>query len=338
MSLTVAVDAMGGDHAPDVVVEGAVAAAHTANGAFRLLLVGPDDVTRPRLDALGAAGLPIEPVHAPQVVGMGESPSAALKGKPESSIHVGVGLVKSGAAHGFVTAGNTGAAMAVSLIVLGRVPGVSRPSLVGFFPSVKGRCILLDVGSNVDCKPDHLVQFARMGVVYAARVMGVAQPRVALLNIGEEPGKGNELAKEAFPLLQAAAAEGLPFIGNIEGRDVLAGAADVIVTDGFVGNVLLKFGESLKTVLPQMMGAAVRTLGVGEAEQRALADVVKAVGHGFDYEAAGGAPLLGVAGNVLIGHGSSSAKAIASMIRAGVSMAEADVAGAIAQALHSEAA
>jgi len=330
--IAVAVDAMGGDHAPDVVVEGAVQAARTGGGSFRLLLVGPEDVTRPRLDALGASDVPVEIVHAPDVVGMAESPSTALKTKPQSSMHVGVGLVKDGTAHAFVTAGNTGAAMAISLFGLGRVPGVARPSLVGFFPTVLGRpCLVLDVGSNVDCRPEHLVQFARMGSVYAQRVLGVAAPRVGLMNVGEEPGKGNDLAKETYPLL--AQTPGIVFSGNVEGRDVLAGVADVIVMDGFVGNVLLKFGESLKGALPQMMGAAMQRLGLDDVQRSAMAQVLGAAGKGFDYESAGGAPLLGVAGNVVIGHGSSSAKAIASMIRAGAAMAEANVASALAEAL-----
>ncbi|HYE57466.1 MAG TPA: phosphate acyltransferase, partial [Rhodothermales bacterium] len=202
MSVTVAVDAMGGDAAPGVVVEGAVAAARS--GTVRVALVGPEEVVKAELARHDTAGLPLEVVHAPDVIEMGESPVLAVRGKPGSSVHVGLGLHRSGQAEALVSAGNTGAVMAASIFVLGRAPGVARPTLPGIYPTVKGRCLLLDVGSNVDCRPEHLVQFARMGAVYASRVMGISDPTVGLLNIGEEPGKGNEQAKIAYELLAVA--------------------------------------------------------------------------------------------------------------------------------------
>ncbi len=333
---TVAVDAMGGDAAPAVVVDGAVAAALVGGaleGGLRILLVGDEAVIRGHLARHAAMGvdvaaLAIEVVHADDAVTMADSPAAVIKGKPRSSIHVGLGLHRDGRADAFVSAGNTGAVMAVSLFVLGRAKGVARPTLAGFYPTVKGRCLLVDVGSNVDCKPEHLVQFARMGSTYLERAGGVAAPTVGLMNVGEEPGKGNEQAKEAYDLL--AAAPGIVFIGNIEGGDLMMHAADVVVTDGFVGNVTLKLGESLTKVLPILAGQAIERLGMGEAETAAAALIFGEIKKPFDYQNFGGAPLLGVAGSVLIGHGSSSAAAITRMITAGAELAAQGVTAAIA--------
>lgn len=324
---TVAVDAMGGDAAPGVVVEGAVVAAR--KGGLRLLLVGDEAAVRAELARHdGAGALPIEVVHAAEVIGMGDAPASVVKGKPGSSVHVGLALHRDGQADAFVSAGNTGAVMAVSLLVLGRARGVSRPTLAGFYPTVKGRCLLVDVGSNVDCKPEQLVQFARMGSAYLQRVGGVASPTVGLMNVGEEPGKGNEQAKEAYELL--AKAPGLNFIGNIEGRDLMMHAADVVVTDGFVGNVVLKLGESLTKVLPMLAGQAMARLGMGDTEKAAAAQIFGEIKKPFDYQNFGGAPLLGVAGSVLIGHGSSSAAAVTRMIEAGAEFAAQGVTAAIA--------
>ena len=333
--LTVAVDAMGGDAAPAVAAAGAVEAARSAGGTLALRLFGPAAVVEEALAAHDTAGLALAVVDAPEVVGMGEAPAAALKGKPHSSIHRGLAAVRDGSADAFVSAGNTGAVMAAALFVLGRAAGVARPTLVGSFPTVKGRCLVLDVGSNVDCRPEHLVQFARMGSLYAERVLGLPRPVVGLMNIGEEPGKGNEQAKETYSLL---AATDLHFRGNVEGRDLLAHTADVVVMDGFVGNVLLKFGESMKTALPQLVGRAAETLGLPPEALATLGAVLGEVKRAFDYEAFGGAPLLGVAGPVVIGHGSSSAKAVAQMIRAGAELARQGVPEAIAAAMASPAA
>lgn len=324
---TVAVDAMGGDAAPGVVVEGAVAAAR--KGGLRLLLVGPEAAVRSELARHeGAGALPIEVVDAAEVIGMGDAPASVVKGKPGSSVHVGLGLHRDGRADAFVSAGNTGAVMAVALLVLGRARGVARPTLAGFYPTVAGRCLLVDVGSNVDCKPEHLVQFARMGSAYLQRVGGVAVPTVGLMNVGEEPGKGNDQAKEAYDLLSKA--PGIRFKGNIEGRDLMMHAADVVVTDGFVGNVVLKLGESLTKVLPLLAGQAMARLGMGDAEKAVAARIFGEIKKPFDYQNFGGAPLLGVAGSVLIGHGSSSATAIARMIEAGAELAAQGVTAAIA--------
>jgi phosphate acyltransferase len=228
-----------------------------------------------------------------------------------------------------VSAGNTGAVMAASLFILGRAEGVSRPAVIGYFPSPRGVCIVLDVGTNVDCKPEHLAQFARMGSIYAKSVLGRETPRVGLLNVGEEPGKGNELAKATYPLLEADSQ--IDFTGNVEGRDVLMGAADVVVCDGFVGNVLLKFGESVASVLPMFIGAEVKKSPVPTEHLASFQQIFGGVKKHFDYEEYGGAPLLGVNGTVLIGHGGSSARAIERMILTAAAAVREDVAGAIAR-------
>lgn len=318
-------DAMGGDRAPGVVIDGALQALSGAHGQdLEVLLVGPEEQLLRELAAHSTAeGLPLRVLHAPEVIGMEEAPAAAVKAKQQSSIHVGLAAHQNGRADAFVSAGNTGAVMAASLFILGRLPGVARPSVVGFFPTTEGVCFVIDVGANVDCKPSHLLQFARMGTVYARQVQGVAHPSVALLNVGEEPGKGNEQVKDAFALLQAAS--DLHFVGNIEGRDIMHHAADVVVCDGFVGNVLLKFGESLLTAVMHMVGQQMQQQGLTEAQQGLVGDVLRSVQHRFNPEKYGGAPLLGVAGNVLIGHGSSSPRAIEQMILAAARLAEQDV-------------
>ncbi|MEM8559091.1 MAG: phosphate acyltransferase PlsX [Bacteroidota bacterium] len=326
MSVRVAVDAMGGDHAPSVVVEGAVEAARA--GEVAVVLVGPEEAIRAHLDGLDHEGLPIQVVNAPEVIGMDESPTVALKTKRQSSIHIGLGLHKRGDADAFISAGNTGAVMAAGLFLVGRLPGVSRAPLPGYFPTTQGVGLVLDVGANVDCRPEHLVQFAQMGHVYVEKVMGKANPSVGLVNVGEEPGKGNELAKAAYPLLQNA---GLNFIGNIEGRDVLAHGADVVVCDGFVGNVMLKLGESFSTVLPQMVKREIGKQQLGPEDQRTIATVLRGVTEPFNYENVGGAPLLGIDGTVLIGHGSSSARAITQLIRQAATMVRTGVREAIAE-------
>ena len=333
MPTRVAIDAMGGDHAPSVVIEGAVRVVKEHPGVIAPVLVGPEGVIAPLLaehDPDGALGISVQ--HAPEVIGMDESPAAAIKSKTGSSIHIGLGLCKAGHADAFVSAGNTGAVMGASLFLLGRVSGISRPAVIGYYPTLRGTCILVDVGANVDCKPEHLVQFAHMGRVYAERVLGVESARVALMNIGEEPGKGNELAKDAYKALSEA--PGLSFVGNIEGRDLLQHAADVVVCDGFVGNILLKFGESVASVLPKMIGAEMQRLGMTADEQQVVARALKGVRDRFDYEEYGGMPLLGVDGTVIIGHGGSSALAVKNMILSADAVVRNRVAASIAAAVN----
>ena len=270
MPVRVAVDAMGGDHAPSVVVEGVVDALAEAGDRMTVLLVGRGAEVRAELDRLGAAeGEYLRVVDAPEVIGMGESATEALKGKPHSSIHVGIGAVKTGRADGFASAGNTGAVMAAALFGLGRLPGVLRPALPGYLPTPQGRCILLDVGANVEVRPEHLVQFARMGAVFGELFLNKEDPSVGLVNVGEEPGKGTDTVKEVHKALQALADRGaLRFVGNVEGRDILRHGADVCVCDGFVGNVVLKLAESVATILPDMVRAEIGRQGLApEAAQ-----------------------------------------------------------------------
>lgn len=330
MAVRVAVDAMGGDHAPGVVIDGTVEALAESDD-LHVLLVGPEDVVRAELERHDTSRLALDILDAPEVIGMAEPPAAALKGKVQSSIHLGLGAHKEGAVDAFISAGNTGAVMAVAMFMLGRVPGVLRPTLPGYFPTVKSFAIVVDVGAIVDAKPEHLVQFAQLGSIYAELGLHRPDPTVGLLNVGEEPGKGNEAAKEAYPLLEAL--DGIHFVGNIEGRDIMHHAADVIVCDGFVGNIVLKLGESLTTVLPQLIGAEVKKQGLGADEVGLIKRVFGNVTKPFNYEEYGGTPLLGVNGNVLIGHGGSSPRAIAQMIRSAAEVARQDVCGATAAAL-----
>lgn len=320
---------MGGDRAPGVVVDGALRAAGQAPD-LDVLLFGPEARLREELASRpGTERLRI--VDAPEVIGMGEAPAQAVKTKQRSSIHLGLLAHKQGEADAFVSAGNTGAVMAASLFILGRLPGVARPSVMGFYPTTQSYCFVLDMGTNVDCKPEHLLQFARMGVIYARAVAKREDPVVALMNIGEEPGKGNEQVKAAFELLQQA--PGLNFRGNIEGRDLLHHAADVVVCDGFVGNIMLKLGESLATAFPRMVAAEMERQGLGADEQQLIGRVLGGVQKRFNYEEYGGAPLLGVNGNVLIGHGGSTPRAIERMILTAAEEVKQDVPAAIAAAL-----
>jgi len=347
---------MGGDDAPAVVAEGAVRALQSTDDggttddggesgdgeeALEVLLFGPEERVQAALDEVLAEGgaelrgaeLPIRVAHAPDVIGMGEAPATAVKQKQQSSIHRGIGACKEGEADAFASAGNTGAIMAASLFTMGCLPEVDRPSVMGVVPTLEGRCLLMDVGTNVDCRPAHLVQFARMGTVYVRRVWDRPEPTVGLLNVGEEPGKGNEQARAAYDLL--AGQPDLDFTGNVEGRDMLAHAADVVVCDGFIGNITLKFGESIATtLLSEMVRREIERQGLSRQEAAAVKGVLEGVQEPFDYEARGGFPLLGVQGSVLVGHGSSSARAIERMIGAAAEVAGLHVPQAIAAAFE----
>ena len=307
--LRVAVDAMGGDHAPQEVVAGAAQAARDLG--VEIILVGPTDRMHREWRAAGAGALPVRVVDATEVIEMGEPPAMALRRKRQASILVAVEALRRGEADAVVSAGNTGAAMAAALLTLGRIEGIDRPAIAAVLPTLRGRAIMVDVGANVDCRPKHLLQFAVMGSVYAQRVLGVARPRVGLMSNGTEETKGNELVIRAADLLRES---GLHFIGNVEGRDFFDGAADVVVCDGFVGNLLLKFGEGLAvgifTLLREELsrGLLVR-LGVALATPR-----LRALARRMDYTEYGGAPLLGVNGICIITHGSSGAKAMRNSI------------------------
>jgi len=329
---------MGGDNAPDVVIEGAIAAVNRTPDELEVILVGREDQINACLEAGDGDLTTILPegvsiLHAEDVIEMAESPSVALKTKRNSSIHLGLGLLAKKEADAFVSAGNTGAVMAASVFVPGRIEGVSRPSIASYYPTAKGFCVVLDVGANVDCKPENLVQFAQMGKVFMERVHSRKNPTIALLNIGEEPGKGNELVKEAYKLLDAA--PGLNFVGNMEGGDLMNHGADLVVCDGFVGNVVLKLGESVSSILVGMLQEEVAKLKLNWDERATVARVVGTVQKKFNYEEYGGAPLLGIKGNVLIGHGRASARAIERLIVAGANVAREKVSASISEAINS---
>jgi phosphate acyltransferase len=319
MPSVIALDAMGSDRQPKPEIEGAIQAARHYD--VRVLLVGPEPTLRNELARYpAAAGLPIEIIHAGEVIRMDDNPVQAVRSKRDSSIRVGLRLVREGRAVGFVTAGNTGAAMAAAKMVLGAIPGVDRPALAAVFPTVQGTvATLLDVGANVDCKPHNLEQFAVMGDVYFRAMFGTQRPRVGLLSIGEEASKGNDLTRESFQLLKQLP---LNFVGNVEGRDLYNGHVDVIVADGFVGNVALKISEGVAALVRNTLKESLRatiTRQVGYLLSRsAFADFKKRLDH-TEY---GGAPLLGVKGICFITHGSSNANAIKNAVRVAAEFAE----------------
>jgi glycerol-3-phosphate acyltransferase PlsX len=302
--LTIAVDAMGGDHAPKSEIEGAIRAA--AELGLRVILVGLEDAVRKELaNHPGASGLPIEVRHAPEVITMEDSAAKAVRAKKNSSIHVAARLVRDGEAQGFVSAGNTGAVMATAKMVQGMIRGVQRPALASAF-------VVVDVGANVDSTPAMLAQFAIMGEIYSRIIFRNRAPRVGLLSIGEEEHKGNDLTRAATPLLKSLP---IHFIGNVEGRDIYSGLADVVVCDGFIGNVALKVSEGLVEMMFNMLkesleATVTRKLGY-VLSREAYRDFRKRV----DYSEYGGAPLLGVKGVSIICHGRSNANAVKNAIR-----------------------
>jgi phosphate acyltransferase len=316
--ITIAVDAMGGDHAPGPEVHGAVRAARQQD--VNLLLVGREDVLRAELSKYdGWRSLPIRIVHASEVITMDDNPAQALRGKRDSSLRVAARLVREGEAHGLVSAGNTGAVMAISKTVMGMIPGVQRPALASAFPTVKGKpSIMVDVGANVDSTPSMLAQFAVMGDIYSRLIFHTQSPRIGVLSIGEEEHKGNELTRGANAILKNLP---LNFIGNVEGRDLYTGHADVVVCDGFIGNVALKVSEGLVDVIKHMLQeslASTITRKIGYVLSRAAyRDFKKRV----DYSEYGGAPLLGVKGVCIICHGRSNDNAIRNAIRVATELA-----------------
>lgn len=307
--MIIAVDAMGGDLAPREIVQGALLAAREYN--LSVILVGDEKQVQAELGNSDAGGL-ISVVHAPETIGMGEHPAIAVRRKRNSSIVRATQLVKNGAASAVVSAGNTGAAMTSALLYLGRIKGVDRPAIAGVLPNEKGRALMLDVGANVDCKPAHLLRFGIMGYHYAKNIMGIENPRVGLLSNGIENTKGNEATLAAFPQLQAA---DINFIGNIEGRDIFAGSADVIVCDGFTGNIVLKAGEGMASLLLKMVKREITRSYLAKMGMAMAAPALKELKKRIDYSEYGGAPFLGVNGVSIACHGSSTANAIKNAVR-----------------------
>ena len=324
---------MGGDHGPAVVVEGAATAAREFGAS--VILVGDRDAIEREVTRLDAGRLDLEIRHASQVVGMAETPSVALRRKRDSSLRIAAELVRDGHASAFISAGNTGAAMAIAMFVIGVLRGIDRPAIAAVLPSLKRYTVLLDVGANVAPKPWHLFQYALMGHVYARGILGVERPRVGLLSVGEEEGKGNDLTKEAYDQLKESS---LNFVGNVEGRDIYNGSCDVVVTDGFTGNVALKISESLAEMLGAMikeeltrdvrskLGAALAMPAFGRFRKR------------VDYTEMGGAPLLGIDGAGIICHGASPVKAIKNAVRVAGEWAKAGLNEHIKAALEAEVA
>lgn len=299
---------MGGDNAPEATVSGAIEAARRSNDRYEIVLVGDRDAIEQELDEHHfIKDLPISVVHASQQVEMGEAPSTTLRKKPDSSIAVALDLHKNREVDAVVSAGNTGAVMASALLKLRTVEGVQRPAIGSFMPNENGVCLVLDVGSNVDCKPEHLLQFGMMGSLFMDHILNVERPTVGLLNIGEESSKGTDAVQQAYKLLENSP---LNFSGNVEGRDILKGKTDVVVCDGFVGNVLLKFGESLASMISTTMKRTIRGNLPGTLGMYLIRPSLRKLFKLFDYQEYGGAPLLGIRGNVIISHGSSGPRAI----------------------------
>lgn len=323
----VALDAMGGDYAPGEVVLGAVQAARAYG--VGVALVGLRDAIQPELERLAgpAAGLDLEVIHTDEVIGMDEHPAEAIRAKRRNSITLCHELVRDGAAMAAVSAGNSGAVMAAALFTLRRAKGVDRPAFAGIFPAAGGgRTIVLDIGANTDCKPQWLVQFALMGAIYATRVAGIAQPRVGLLANGEEATKGDHLTQEAHQLLaQIPPSAGLNFIGNVEGRDINAGTVDVVVCDGFVGNVVLKVSEGLGKLIQEVLKREMTADPLSIAGALLARSAFNRLRKQLDYEEYGGVPILGVNGVSIISHGRSRAKAIKNAIRVAVQAADAQL-------------
>src|SRR3974390_1470472 len=334
MLVDIVLDAVGSDKAPEPEIKGAILAAREL--PVRVHLVGPSSELRDLLDEhLENEELPIVVHHASERIGMDEKAANAVRTKRDSSMRVGLKLVREGKAKGFAPAGNTGAAMATAKMVLGALPGVDRPALATPMPSSTGNpCVLLDVGANVDCKPQNLEQFAVMGEMYARSCLKIANPRVGVLSIGEEETKGNDLTREAFPLLKALP---IKFIGNVEGRDIFNGQADVIVCDGFVGNVALKTSEGVGRFVRDVLRESLTPAGAAKVGALLSRQAFNAFRRRLDYTEYGGAPLLGVRGVCIIGHGSSNDNAIYNGIRVAHEFAKAGPAQRIQQEFASRA-
>lgn len=336
--MRIVVDAMGGDHAPEVVVAGAIVEAQERG--TEIILVGQEARVRAELAKHGdISKLPIEVVHASEVIEMDEH-TEAVRVKRDSSIRAGLRFVKQGRADAFASAGNSGGVMAAALFELGRIPGVERPAIGSIYPAAPDRCLIVDIGANADCKPEYLVQFAIMGHAYARVIFGLANPTVGIVSNGEEAGKGSQLVRETYPLLKASS---LNFVGNVEGKDIGRGTANVVVTDGLTGNVIVKLTEGVVSFLAKTLK---REFTRGVRNKAALILMipglilalpglalfypsVRSLRKRVDWREIGGAPLLGVNGVVVIGHGRSDAKAIGSMIRMAEKSAQQNLVGVI---------
>jgi len=321
--MKIAIDAMGGDYAPEAIIHGGVEAAKSGKGEYEVVFVGDESTISSILSRhFRIQEYPISIIHASQKIEMGESPTAALKKKPDASVVVAMELHKQGKVDAVVTAGHTGASMASAFFSLGRIKGVRRPAIGSLIPHGQGVTLLIDVGANLECKPIHMLQFGVMGDIYMKNVYHIAEPKVGLLNIGEEATKGREIHKEGNKLL---AESNLNFVGNVEGRDIMSGLVDVIVSEGFIGNIVLKFAESFNGVYSKTLKRKIGKKVFSNVGAFLLKPTFKRLRRIYDYEEYGGAPLLGINGTCMICHGSSTPKAIMhaviearSMIKQGV--------------------
>ena len=322
--IRIALDAMGGDHAPAEIIKGALSSA--GSGDIRIVLVGNEKVLKGHKNTSS-----FEIVHASEVIGMHESPVSSVKQKKDSSINVALNLLKEKKVDAVISAGNTGALMASALFKLGRIEGIERPAIATVFPTISGgRVLLLDMGANVDCKAKNLFQFAQMGSQYAEHVMHVKEPRIGLLNIGEEVEKGNELTAETYPLLKES---GLNFIGHIEGGDILTGKTDVVVCDGFIGNILLKFGESATSLIFKLLKKEMLKNPVTMLGTALLLPSLLGIKKKMDYDEAGAALILGLNGIVFKAHGRARAKAIRNAIKNCAEAVKENIVGSISKGI-----
>jgi phosphate acyltransferase len=330
MPIDIVVDAMGSDKAPEPEIRGAILAARQFD--LRVHLVGPEDILRPILRThLRGQKLPVFIAPASEWITMTDKAAQAVRNKRDSSMRVGLKMVREGRAAGFFTAGNTGAAMATAKMVLGMLSGVDRPALASILPTPNGwPSLLLDVGANVDCEPENLVQFAMMGQMYAQHVLKVNEPRVGLLSIGEEDAKGNSLTRDTFPLLSELP---INFMGNVEGRDLFNGRCDVAVCDGFVGNVALKSVEGAAHLFTSLLRRSLKSTVTSQVGALLSQKALKEFKKSLDYSEYGGAPLLGVRGVCIVGHGSSNDRAIMNGIRVAAEFAQAEVNSGIESAM-----
>jgi glycerol-3-phosphate acyltransferase PlsX len=328
--MRIAIDAMGGDKAPDVVIDGSILAANEYS--LEVFLVGPKAMLEDQLRSRELKKAKIEIINATQAVLMDENPAEAVRKKRDSSMHVCARLIKTGQANAMVTAGNTAAALAISRSILGKLKGVSRPSLASIIPNLNDATILLDVGANAgSCMSEHLLEFALMGDVYSKLIFGKKNPRVGLLSVGEERSKGSPITREAFPLLEKAP---INFIGNVEGKEIVSGKADVVVCDGFVGNAILKFAEGVSVMFFDVIKSEFKRSLNAKIGMLLAKKALKAFSKKLDYETYGGAPILGINGACIIGHGRSSAYAIKSAIRVASEFVKFDVNESIEKSLQ----
>jgi glycerol-3-phosphate acyltransferase PlsX len=327
--MKVALDAMGGDHAPEVTVAGGVQAARELG--VEVILVGPKALIEAELDKYDLSGLSLPVVHASQVIEMTDKPAEAARVKKDSSMTVGLKLIKSGEAAAFVSAGNSGGVLAAALFGLGRIQGIKRPALSTFYPTLKGRCFILDIGANTDCRPEYLLQFGIMGSAYVQRMWGTPSPKVGILSTGEEEGKGNTLTKEAYTLLKNSS---LNFIGNVEGKDIPLGLADVVVTDGFSGNVVIKLSQGVARLITSILEEEIRRRPQAMLGALLSQAAMRAAKERLDYTEYGGGALLGVKGVTIVAHGRSNAKAIKNAVRMAVQAAEGGLLTAIEEGVR----